>query len=343
MKRPKAVFGAVLLLTSTLGSCLSPSEISKDTPLSSLLDSAKSSLAQGNSHDALTFYEAAIARDPGNYLTIFQRGATYLSLGRDALASGDFDKVLKIKPDFEGALLQRARLKSRNAEWDAAKDDYRRAGKADQPEFQELVDAEEAAKAAATAEKTGDWEGCVARAGQAIMVASKVPSLRQMRANCRFERGEIQEGLSDLQHILQLSAGSIDPYLRISATLFYSLGDTDKGLAEIKKCLHSDPDSKPCSKMYRSERADNKQWERLVEMQEKRQFSNAVKTLVGDGEETGLIDDVKAAVKLYKEDGTIPVKAPDDFYSKLVEMACELYSEVSLLILHCCPHLTTTR
>jgi DnaJ homolog subfamily C member 3 len=334
MKRIKTAFSAVLLLATPFVDALSPSEIPEDTPLSALIDSAKASLAQGNSHDALAYYDVAVSRDPQNYLTIFQRGATYLSLGRDVLAGEDFDKVLSIKPDFESALLQRARLKARSAEWEAAVEDFRRARKEDEPEFQELQEAQTAAKAAEEADAASDWEGCVTHAGTAIRVASKVPSLRQLRARCRFERGEMQEGISDLQHVLQLSSGSIDPHLLISATLFYSLGDTEKGLAQIKKCLHSDPDSKPCSKLYRRERADNKEYERLAKLQEKRQFNSAVKILAGTEEDQGLIKDVKEAVKTYKEDGTIPQKAPEDFSSRLVEMTCELYGEVCAYNLH---------
>ena len=98
--------------------------ISPDTPVSSIIASAKSFLARGAHGDALTYFDAAVSRDPSNYLAIFQRGATYLSIGRNAQANADFDKVLKIKPDFAGALVQRAKIKAKNGDWAAAKDDY---------------------------------------------------------------------------------------------------------------------------------------------------------------------------------------------------------------------------
>ena len=40
-----------------------------DLPISSLLDAAHSHLSEGQAADALPFYDAAIARDPTNYLT----------------------------------------------------------------------------------------------------------------------------------------------------------------------------------------------------------------------------------------------------------------------------------
>src|ERR1700733_5756623 len=71
------------------------SKIPPDHPIASLKASAKSFLAQGAYHDALTYFDAAIAKDPSDYSTIFQRGATYLALGRNAQASADFANVLK--------------------------------------------------------------------------------------------------------------------------------------------------------------------------------------------------------------------------------------------------------
>ncbi|MCJ1461889.1 hypothetical protein MMC07_000488 [Pseudocyphellaria aurata] len=319
--------GAVLL-TSPFGLCISPSEIPSDTPIASLVSSAKANLAQGNANDALTYFDVAISRDPNNYLTIFQRGATYLSLGKNAQASRDFDKVLSIRPDFEGALLQRAKIKSKNADWTAAKKDYEAAGKAGGVEIAGLEEAEGAATLASDAEKAGDWEGCVSNAGIAIVVASTSLSLRQLRARCRFERGEVLEGVSDLAHVLQISPRSIEPHLQMSSMLFYSVGDLDKGLAQIRKCLHSDPDSKSCSKLYKRQKQVDKTLKQIGTLKEKRQFNSAVKLLVGVGEDLGLIQDVKEDVRSAKESGHIHKNSPNDLYGTLIELTCQLYTDM---------------
>ncbi|MCJ1305993.1 hypothetical protein MMC08_008810, partial [Hypocenomyce scalaris] len=88
----RLALGATLFTAVPYVLCLSHSQIPSDTPIASLVSSAKANLAKGNSNDALTYFDVAISRDPQNYLTIFQRGATYLSLGRNAQASQDFDK-----------------------------------------------------------------------------------------------------------------------------------------------------------------------------------------------------------------------------------------------------------
>lgn len=321
---------AVILLTSPCAFCLSPSEISPDTPIASLVSSAKTNLAQGNANNALTYFDVAISRDPNNYLTIFQRGATYLSLGKNAQASRDFDKVLTIRPDFEGALLQRAKIKGKNADWMSARQDYEAAGKSGGVEIIKLEEAQGAASLASDAEKAGDWEGCISQAGVAIMVASTSLSLRQMRARCRFERGEVLEGVSDLAHVLQISPRSIEPHLQMSSMLFYSVKDLDKGLAQVRKCLHSDPDSKACGKLYRREKQVDKTMKQITALTAKRQFNSAVKLLIGVGEETGLIQDVREDVSTAKEAGHIHKNSPNDFYSSLIELTCEFYTEVIL-------------
>ena len=201
------------LFTAPFVAGISPSEIPLDTPIASLIASAKAHLAQGQANDALTYFDVAVARDPKNYLTLFQRGATYLSLGRNAQASQDFDKVLSIRPGFEGALIQRAKIRSKNADWAAARQDYEAAGKSGSIELAQLEEAEGASRLAFDAEKASDWDGCIGQAGSAIVIASTALSLRQLRARCRFERGEVLEGTSDLAHVLQIAPESVDPHL----------------------------------------------------------------------------------------------------------------------------------
>ena len=318
------------VLTSPYALALSPSDIPPDTPIASLVSSAKANLAKGNSNDALTYFDVAISRDPKNYLTIFQRGATYLSLGKNNQASQDFDKVLSIKGDFEGALLQRAKIKSRNADWRGARADYEQAKKLDSPEVAQLEEAQGASLLAADAEKKGDWEACVGHAGTAILVASTSLNLRKTRAHCRFERGEVLEGVSDLQHCVQISPSDIDPHLQISTQLFYSVGDTEKGIEQMRRCLRSDPDSKACSSLFRREKQLDKVLKKIQSLEQKRQFNSAVKLLIGSGEDQGLIKDIKDDVEEARTAGTIHPNSPQDLYASLEEMTCSFYVEVSL-------------
>ncbi|KAL4959984.1 DnaJ and TPR domain protein [Aspergillus stella-maris] len=306
------------------------SPISPDTPVSSLVASAKSYLSNGSPRDALVYLDAAITRDPTNYLTVFQRGAAYLSLGRRSQAQDDFDRVLQLKPDFESALLQRARLKSNTADWPGALNDLEKAGKKDSPEYKEFLAARDAATRALDAEKKGQWETCISEASTAIAKASASLNLRQSRAHCRFEQGELEEGISDLVHSLAISPGKIDPHLQISSMLFFTLSDSERGLSQIRKCLHSDPDSKPCNKLYKREKQLDKRLRKLQDAVAARKFNNALNLLVGVDGEAGLLEDVKGDVQHGIEAGHIFSKSEGLLYASLVERTCEAFNEVHM-------------
>jgi DnaJ family protein C protein 3 len=320
-------FAASLLSSNSLVIALSSSDIPSDTPISSLLASANAHLAKGETNDALTYYDVAILRDPQNYLTYFKRATTYLSLGRTAQATQDFDKVLDIKPGFEGALQQRAKIKAKAGDWEAARKDFIAHGKSVE-DLAELEEAEGAAKIAFAAEKSGNWEECVAQSGVAIVVASRMLSLRKTRAHCRFERGEVQEGMSDLKHVLQMQAGQTEPHIQISAITFYALADLEHGMEQLRKCLHSDPDSKSCKKLYRREKTVDKQLAQVNKFFEKKQYASGLKLLLPSGEDVGLLQEMKDDVKELREAGTIPQHAPNDLVTGMVEMVCEAYHEV---------------
>ncbi|KAL1303258.1 hypothetical protein AAFC00_006672 [Neodothiora populina] len=323
--------GVIALTSVPLTSALSSADIPADIPVSQLISSATAELAKGNGQEALTYFDVAINRDPQNYLTVFRRGAAYLQLGKSSQASHDFDRVLALKPGFEGALVQRAKIKSRNGNWSAAKKDYQDAARTSSEEFKELEEAEGAAKLAEEAEKAQDWAACTANADVAIVVAGADLDLRRRRAHCRFEKGDIIEAISDMLHIAQTSSGS-EAHMKIAATSFYALAERDGGMAQARRCLHSDPDSKPCSKMLKREKKIDKRIKNVHDLMSKRKYVNAVKELVpaADGA-AGLIDEVKSDCQIYRDEGLIHKNAPSRLYNDLVELTCEAYTEMNSL------------
>ncbi len=313
-----------------LANALSPADIPADTPVAQLIKDASVKLATGNTQDALVYFDVAIARDPKNYLTFFRRGAAYLSLGRTTQAEHDFNKVLDLKPGFEGALLQRAKIRARKADWVAARRDYEAANKSD--EVAQLEEAQAAAILAQEAAEKNDWDTCIQQAGTAIVVAGGAYDIRKTRARCRFEKGEVVEGIADLQHLLQINTGDIEPHLQSSAMAFYSLGETDKGLKHIAQCLQSDPDSKACMKLRRREKNLEKDIKKLRNNFERRQFATASKLLIDRGEEEpGLLKEVKQDFQDYVSQGYIYKNSPQGLYTQLLEMTCEAYNEMNNL------------
>ncbi|KAI1441635.1 DnaJ domain-containing protein [Annulohypoxylon stygium] len=321
---------ATALSSTGLVQALSASDIPSDTPINSLLSTAQSHLTKGETSEALVYYDAAIARDPNDALTFFKRATTYLSLGRTSQATSDFNQVLKLRPDFEGAHLQLGKLKAKSADWDGAKEHYVLAKhKPGSPEYNKLVEAEGATKLAEEAAKKGNWDECVSQSGEAILIANRAPNLRELRVKCRFEKGEVEEGMSDLQHILQMKAGDTTPHLQISATTFYTLGDMEQGMTQIKKCMHSDPESKACKKLLKQEKNVDKTLAKVNKALERNQPMSGVKLLVPSSDEQGLINEVEEQIKELKQNGIIPERAPNVLLARLVETACQAYYEAN--------------
>ena len=325
-----ALAATTVLSASGLVDALSPQDIPSDTPISMLLSSAQSHLARGETNEALTYYDAAIARDPNDYLTFFKRATTYLSLGRTTQATSDFHKVLDLRPGFEGAHIQLGKIKARNGDWDGAREQYTLA-KHDvgSEDYTKLLEAQGAARIAEAAAESGNWDECITHTSEAILTANRAANLRELRARCRLEKGDVEEWMSDLQHILQLKPGDTTPHMQISATTFYGLGDFERGLSQIRKCLHSDPESKPCKKLLKQEKSIEKIVARVDKALEKKQPMTGVKLLVPSGDEAGLISDIKEQTQKLKNDGIIPEKSPHALLSRLVDYACQAYYEVS--------------
>ncbi|AEO60186.1 hypothetical protein MYCTH_2309125 [Thermothelomyces thermophilus ATCC 42464] len=316
---------AGILSTPSLVTCLSASDIPPDTPVSRLLASAQAHLSKGETGDALVYYDAAVARDPNNYLTFFKRATTYLSLGRTSQATDDFQKVLSLKPGFEGAHVQLGKLKARMGDWDAAKEHYRKAKRNE--EIASLEEAKGAAALAEAAAKSENWEECIKQADDAILTASRALALRELRARCAFEGGAMERGIGDLQHVLQMKPGDTAPHVKISAIQFFGLGELQEGMASIRKCLHSDPDSKECKRLLNAEKKMEKVFQKVTKALGKNQYMTAVRQLVPSGEGEGLIKEVKDQMRVLREDGIIPKAAGNVLIARLVEMACQAYYE----------------
>ena len=127
---------------------------------------------------------------------------------------------------------------------------------------------------------------------------------------------------------MQLLPSNIDPHLQIANLLYFSVNDYDRSVAQLRKCLHSDPDSKPCSKLFRRIKNLEKSVAKVRTLVEKRQYTSATRLLVGHAGETGLIDEVKEEVADIKKAGYYTSACPEDLLLWLLETTCEAYTEV---------------
>jgi DnaJ family protein C protein 3 len=134
--------------------------------------------------------------------------------------------------------------------------------------------------------------------------------------------------LTKYRHVAQLTPSDTTPHIQIANLLFFSMNDFDRSTAQLRKCLHSDPDSKPCSKLLRRIKNYDKSVKKAKELREKRQFNSANKVLLSLGEDTGVIDDVKEEIAELEKDGIINARCPLTLLADLEEMACDSFTEV---------------
>lgn len=80
-----------------------------------------------------------IAQDPSDYLSYYKRATAYLSLGRTSSAIDDFSTILDLRPGFDKALLQRAKLYANDGDFSLAKNDLLKHKDATNQEVKDLV------------------------------------------------------------------------------------------------------------------------------------------------------------------------------------------------------------
>ncbi|KAK9451168.1 uncharacterized protein V1518DRAFT_412712 [Limtongia smithiae] len=272
----------VALLVLSL--CTSPAVAADVQPglgPSAYLAQADSLLTEGKFSDALQFYDAAVAADPQNYLSLFKRGATYLSVGRTSPALSDFDKALELKPDFDSALVQRGKLRLRLGNWNGARADLEKVAANNQRDMiQQINVAEYAAASATSAEKKGDYAGCITQAETAIKHAPLLASLRALRARCRLHEGQVREASMDLLHVVKTNPLDADSHAMAAQLLFLYLDEREKAIQQLSKCLHYDPDSAVCKKYFRLFKKIDKEVTKSFTFRDKGMHATFDKTVV---------------------------------------------------------------
>ncbi|EPS35871.1 hypothetical protein H072_10679 [Dactylellina haptotyla CBS 200.50] len=218
-------------------------------------------------------------------------------------------------------------MKLRAGDWAGARADFKSCESDRQKELADVDKAETFIKEAHAAYQSKDWQKCTETATEAIHIAPGVLSLRETRYKCRIEKGEVLEAIGDLNHISTLSTALAEPHIHIANLHFYSLNDFDRAMAQVRRCLHYDPESKPCKKPFRRLKAYNKTIKKALDMKGNRQFLGAAKVLVGTAEEPGVIPQIKDDIQALREEGLFNDNTPSELVSFLVETVCETYTD----------------
>lgn len=246
------------------------------------LEMGRDLLSRGQLQDALSHYHAAVEGDPNNYLTYFKRGTVYLALGKSKVALSDLDKVLELKPDFISARLQRASILLKQGNLEESQSEYERVLLQDAGNEEAYIGVSRInpIKNEITYAKdmfhNHDYYAAIDILNRVIEVCAWDPSLRELRADCYTNLGEMSQAVSDVRAATRLRSDNTAGLHRL-ATLLYKLGDAESSLREVRECLKLDPDHKECFVLYKQvkklakflqemqEAESNKSWKECID------------------------------------------------------------------------------
>ncbi|OAD75322.1 hypothetical protein PHYBLDRAFT_11660, partial [Phycomyces blakesleeanus NRRL 1555(-)] len=285
-------------------------------------------LTAGQYNDALISFDAAISNDPKNYRTYYKRATAYLSLGRTSAAVEDFTTILNLKPNFDAALMQRARIYANEGDFQLAESDLNTYLKA-HPVDKEAVEleAEQATTKAEKALKNKEYEQCIDHASKAVSTAPHYLRLRRIRAECYIAKGDIEEAASDLTRAAYLSPSDPDILVKLSKINFFSLYEPQFALANAKQCLHHDPEQKECKSLFRLIKRIEKEMTGIAKDVEHKRFATAANKLIGTSSKKGVITEIEAQDKAMEEELKAVGKMPRKLVLKGYETACKLYTQ----------------
>ncbi|KAH9057778.1 hypothetical protein EDB87DRAFT_1746530 [Lactarius vividus] len=278
MPSPLLFYGLSVLLTA-LSVTADPSPGALYPPgLQPLINRANALLSAGTFHDAARAYSEAIEQSPVDPTLYYKRATAYFSLGRHANAITDFDQVLALTSDS---------FTAKEGRWADAREALKHYQAKNDPIARDLLldvaDGEAAARKAALAQKAKLWTACEESATQGLRVASHSVALRQQRANCALAAGDFEEAVGDLSRLTQITAPSTDAYMNIFRISYFYMGSTasNTAMANLKQCLHYDPDSRPCLSAHRLVKSLDKQFKKLDELMAAEDWRGIINFILG--------------------------------------------------------------
>lgn len=295
---------------------------------SSYVSQGDKHLGLGEVHAAINAYDSAIKAEPDNYLYLFKRGAAYLSAGKDSKALEDLNEVLRLQPEFEGALNQRARILLQRGRFDEAKKDGKRLSVEKRTEMvQTIAETEKMWKEAEKRYRNKEYQACDELVSVAVDHSPKNAQLRRLRAECKLHNANLRGALVDLSHLQALEPQQTANYVKSARVHYYGFHEYDRALQNLRRCLQFDPDSKECIGMNKQIRRAEKRIKDFTNEENRRKkasghplWDSILQTLEKDGVYQEI--EKQAAAEL-AEIGVASV--PSEITQKLDEALCDAH------------------
>uniref|UniRef100_A0A0N5AL62 J domain-containing protein n=1 Tax=Syphacia muris TaxID=451379 RepID=A0A0N5AL62_9BILA len=235
------------------------------------LELGKQFLSKGQFADALSHYHAAIEGDRTNYQSYYRRATVYLAMGKSKIAIPDLDRVIELKPDFLMARVQRGKVLLKQGYLDKAEEDLKAAIKADSgnsdiaEKLERIAEVRNFIREADKFYAKGDYGNAEYFFTKALEVCQWDPTLHERRAECYQQKGEMQKVIMDLRAVSRLVPDSTEAFYKIS-TLYYSIGDVEESLNQIRECLKLNPDHAKCFAHYKKVKKLHKMRQSLADL-----------------------------------------------------------------------------
>ncbi|ORX68401.1 TPR-like protein [Linderina pennispora] len=319
---------ATLLLLTLTGSA--SGEL---TTTQEYLEEANNLLLHGKYREAISHYDAAIAKDPQNYLTYFKRATTYLTINKHSSALKDFSRAIEIKPDFDQAYLQRAKVYLREGDLDGADSDIAKVTTGNAKIFEkskELKDkialARDMANVSSKALAEKKYSECIDSASKVIRVSPLHTSILKTRAACRMASGDLEGASADLGRLVRIHPGDLKTQAKLADLHYLALNESERGMEHVRGCLKSDPDNKMCQTVFKRLRALGRKVEKLESDKAKGKWNACNRGVAPANGKPGLLDDVDQMYAQFVIDAEIPATVPAKLATYLAGIACEGYT-----------------
>ncbi|KAI8371260.1 hypothetical protein EDC96DRAFT_557546 [Choanephora cucurbitarum] len=285
-------------------------------------------LMTGKLNDALTSFDAAIQQQPSDYISYYKRATAYLSLGRTNAAIDDFTTILNLKPGFEKALLQRAKLYTADGEFGLAKRDLLEHKEfSTNKEVKSLFDSVELAESESLlglkALETKQYDQCIHHMGEVIKIAPQRPQWRMIRAKCHIGKHEIEEAVNDYSRVALLNPSDKQLLYNLASLNYFSLYEPDRALAQVKQCLHYDPEERTCKSLFRLIKRLEKEIKKSRDAFEQKRLATAMNSLIGTSAKSGVVQEIDGPYQAILE-AIEATELPKQLHLTLYSLACRI-------------------
>ena len=186
---------------------------------------------------AIISFTKAIEIDKKNYIAYEGRGVAHYIRGNSTQAISDYTKVIKLKPDYSHAYVNRASAYFYGeGDIDKAEKDFNKAIKI-KPNF------------AIHYLRRGDFYGVIGNNNQAISDLNKAIEFKPDYADAHCIRGSIygllhkyDKAIADFNKAIEINPGHSEFYVT-RGTVYYKNKDLDRALSDLGKAIELNPNN----------------------------------------------------------------------------------------------------